>query len=250
MMKIALYAITMLLAVQSEPGYTPTSGYEPIQIAGFRILFNKELKNKEPELAQEVIKELTSQIHQVNRKVPKAALETIKKTTTIWVELDNSKGACHHPNRQWLINNNYNPDKAGCVEIGNANHFVNWTKQQPSMVLHELAHHYHWKVLGCSHAGIKKQYQEALRSGSYESILHVNGRRQRAYAMNNEKEYFAETTEAFFGTNDMYPFVRGELKVHDPNMYILLDKLWNNPPSSATENSSISPTKSKVPKQS
>ena len=44
--------------------------------------------------------------------------------------------------------------------------------------------------------------------------------------MNNDQEYFAESTEAFFGTNDFYPFVRSELQQHDPNMYQLLKKLW------------------------
>ncbi len=228
-MKLVLFAITMLFAVGSEPAYTPTSGYEPMQIGGFRILLNKELKSKEPELTQQVIKELISQLHQINRKVPIAAVEHLKKAM-IWVELNNSKGACHHPNRQWLINNGYNPEKTGGIEIGNAKHFVNWTKDQPYMVLHEMAHYYHWKVLGYGHQKIKKRYKEAVQSGSYEKILHINGKHVRAYAMNNEKEYFAETTEAFFGTNDMYPFVRGELKVHDPNMYTLLEQLWNNPP--------------------
>jgi hypothetical protein len=40
------------------------------------------------------------------------------------------------------------------------------------------------------------------------------------------REYFAETSEAYFGTNDCYPFVRAELKPHDPRMYELLGKLW------------------------
>jgi hypothetical protein len=39
-------------------------------------------------------------------------------------------------------------------------------------------------------------------------------------------EYFAEATEAFFGTNDYYPFVRSELKVHDPKMYDVLKEAW------------------------
>ena len=28
--------------------------------------------------------------------------------------------------------------------------------------------------------------------------------------------YYAETSEAFFGTNDFYPYVRSELRRHDP----------------------------------
>ena len=43
-------------------------------------------------------------------------------------------------------------------------------------------------------------------------------------------EYFAESTEAFFGTNDFYPFVRAELKQHDPKMFDLLWKLWGAEP--------------------
>ena len=35
----------------------------------------------------------------------------------------------------------------------------------------------------------------------------------------------AECSEAFFGTNDFYPFVRSELKQHDEKMYELLKKL-------------------------
>jgi hypothetical protein len=39
-------------------------------------------------------------------------------------------------------------------------------------------------------------------------------------------EYFAEATEAFFGTNDFYPFVHSELRRHDEAMFRLLERLW------------------------
>ena len=44
--------------------------------------------------------------------------------------------------------------------------------------------------------------------------------------MSNHKEYFAETTEAFFSTNDIYPFNKEELKKHDADMFALLEQLW------------------------
>ena len=47
-----------------------------------------------------------------------------------------------------------------------------------------------------------------------------------AYALNNPQEYFAESTEAYFGVNDFYPFVRAELKEHDPDMSSLMQTLW------------------------
>ena len=49
---------------------------------------------------------------------------------------------------------------------------------------------------------------------------------ERAYAMTDPMEYFAETTEAFFSRNDFFPFTRDELKKLDPEMFALLGKLW------------------------
>jgi len=53
-----------------------------------------------------------------------------------------------------------------------------------------------------------------------------NGKTERAYALNNDQEYFAESTEAYFGTNDFYPFIRQELKEDDSNIYSVLEKAW------------------------
>jgi|GEM_PF-5965432 len=33
--------------------------------------------------------------------------------------------------------------------------------------------------------------------------------------------------EAFFGTNDFFPFTREELEKHDPEMVKLLQRVWN-----------------------
>ena len=36
----------------------------------------------------------------------------------------------------------------------------------------------------------------------------------------------AEMTESYLGVNDFYPFVRGELKEHDPETFALMAKIW------------------------
>jgi nucleoid-associated protein YejK len=48
----------------------------------------------------------------------------------------------------------------------------------------------------------------------------------KAYALQNEKEYFAELTEAYLGKNDFYPFQRQELLNYDKNGYKVLEKVW------------------------
>jgi hypothetical protein len=94
------------------------------------------------------------------------------------------------------------------------------------MVLHELAHSYHDRVLGFDNAQVRAAYNAARDSGKYDRVLRANGRTEKHDAMNNQQEYFAEATEAFFGTNDFYPFVYAELKEFDPRTETLLRKLW------------------------
>jgi Mlc titration factor MtfA (ptsG expression regulator) len=101
------------------------------------------------------------------------------------------------------------------------------------MVLHELAHAYHDRVLerGFDNAEIKAAYERARAGKSYDRVERWfgNGRSntfERAYAMTSPQEYFAESTEAFFSRNDFFPFTHAELKRHDPEMERLLGRLW------------------------
>lgn len=67
---------------------------------------------------------------------------------------------------------------------------------------------------------------EAKEKGGYENVLAYTGKEMRYYDLNNHKEYFAESSEAYFGVNDFYPFVGAELKVHDPLVFELMVKIW------------------------
>ena len=126
----------------------------------------------------------------------------------------------------WLRDNQMNPAKAKGVELANAKNFLTWTRDQPWMVLHELAHAYHDRVLRFDHPEIRKAYDNAKAEGRYESVLRISGVKERHYALTDPMEYFAEGTEAFLGTNDFYPFVRAELRQHDPTLYRLLEEIW------------------------
>ena len=64
------------------------------------------------------------------------------------------------------------------------------------------------------------------KSGSYEKVLLYTGQTVRHYGLSNHKEYFAEGTEAYFYRNDFFPFVRAELKLHDPTLHDALLDIW------------------------
>ncbi len=208
--------------------FDPVESYEPRQIEGWRVLVNRALlDDAHQNLAERTLKVVGEHLFRVSRVVPAGPLAKLRQIP-IWVELAHPLHPCmcYHPDAGWLREHGMNPKKAGAVEIANAENFLAWTIDQPWMVLHELAHGYHHRVLGHDHAGINACFEKAVAFKSYESVLRISGRKERAYALSNAKEYFAEGTEAFLGTNDFYPFVRAELKEHDPAMYELLATLW------------------------
>jgi dipeptidyl-peptidase-4 len=110
--------------------------------------------------------------------------------------------------------------------VGDAPNLLAWTREQPAMLIHELAHAYYDRVLKRDAPDVVAAFEKAKAGGTYDRVLHVGGRRERAYAMNNVDEYFAEGTEAYFATNDFYPFVRAELIEHDPDLARALERVW------------------------
>lgn len=223
-----LVSICFAAAVQARPAFDPTDAYVERHIDGWRILVNKKLLDPAHKpLRDRVVRLLEDQLYRITRVVPAAALAKLREIP-IWVELaePHHPCMCYHVSPDWLSEHGMNPEKAGGVEIANARNFLSWTHEQPWMVLHELAHGYHDKVLSYDNKEVHACYEHARKAKLYDSVLHYDGHKVRAYALTNDREYFAELTEAFFGTNDFYPFVRAELREHDPDGFALLEKVW------------------------
>ncbi|MGB2820794.1 MAG: hypothetical protein WBF17_07430, partial [Phycisphaerae bacterium] len=215
-----------------KPRYTPTDRYVVRDVEGWRVYFHPDLVHGHKELDRQVLRVLAGRLHEVARMVPPGALARLRKVK-IWMEQEHwrSRTGGYHPSRGWLVKNGYNPDKTDSVEFARAEGFVRVVRVQPSVVLHELAHAYHDQFLpgGFGNKQVRAAHEAAKDAKLYESCLLYKGRRLRAYAMTNQMEYFAELSEAFFGTNDFFPFVRAELRNHDPEAHKLLEKLWGEP---------------------
>lgn len=218
-----------LAAAPAAEGPPPT--YTEQSIEGWQVHVNDRLlaDGSDADLGRRALALLQARLFEVLHVVP-AEIAPQLQAVPIWVEVDNDRqgpGACYHPSADWLRDNGFDDRKARAIEICRADNFVNWSHDQPAMLLHELAHAYHDQQLGFEEPRIKAAYEAAREAGSYEDVLRISGVHCRAYAMENHKEYFAELTEAFFGTNDFYPFVRAELREHDPAAYELLREIWS-----------------------
>ena len=208
--------------------FVPSTKYATTRVAGWTVRVNHALLTTQNELGSNALALLAVHLRGITNTVPLRACEALKRIP-IWLGTNDGHAPCaeYHPSKDWLAKNGYNPDKAKCVEIGNAKRFLEWSPKQPMMILHELAHAYHDQVLGFSDKSIHAAYEQAKTDGRYESVRRNNGKTERAYALTDDHEYFAEASEAFFGTNDFYPFVREELKAHDPELYRILEEVWN-----------------------
>lgn len=214
-----------LPAACQAPAPTPTRAYRARSMSGFRVLVNPEALGH-PE-ASDALKLLSAKLKEITKLVPPDRLAVLRKVR-LWVEWNaKPNGAAEfHPSREWLSENGYNTDKAGCVEINNLRNFVSWSADQPMMALHELAHAYHHFALAGKDDAVRAAYEAARTRGIYESVPHVRGDKRRAYCLTNPMEYFAEMSECWFGKNDFYPFTRSELKTHDPEGYALMEQTW------------------------
>lgn len=230
-MRSAPLAALLALSACAAPDVTtqpiPSSQYDTQVLEGWTVRVNRILLRQQAELGAEALRVLGEKLHDIARVVPAGPLAQLRKVP-LWLGVDDGPNdrAQYHPSREWLESHHFNPEKARSVEIGSASRFLKTSIEQPTMVLHELAHAYHDQVLTFQHAGIQGAYREAKKGGAYDSVLRISGMKERHYAMTDPQEYFAEGTEAYFGTNDFYPFVRAELRVHDPKLFHLLEELW------------------------
>jgi hypothetical protein len=210
--------------------------YSVRKIEGWTIYINLALPEKEKALTEKALELLQKQLQEIVRVVPSNAVAKLREVQ-LWFspEYPGTKPkAEYHPGADWLRQNGRDPAMVKGVEFTDVHEFEREMNRMPNFALHELAHAYHDRVLpgGFENKEIKVAFERATTSKKYDRVERWfgNGKPnsfERAYAMTSPQEYFAESTEAFFSRNDFFPFTRDELKKHDPEMYDLLERLWN-----------------------
>jgi hypothetical protein len=162
------------------------------------------------------------------------------QAVTIMLDLGHGKlrAMQYHPSAGWLQEHGYSRDLARCVHICEAADLVTPRniQEQPWVILHELAHAYHDQVLGFDEPRIVAAYERFKKSGHGEATLLFNGKRVRHYALTDQKEFFAEMTEAYFGMDDFFPFNRAELMTAELEIHALMREIWEEEkPAKATQ---------------
>ena len=231
---IALIIVSIITFYATGKDTNATKGvrFDPVikNIEGWKIHVDPALlEGKHAEAGAKALKMLSNHLQRIAILVQGKALEKLK-TCEIWIE--HSHPTLHamqyHPGIDWLKSNGHDIRLHKKVHIPQAKALISRGQmlKHPAVVLHELAHAYHDQFLTFQHPGTIKAFNKAKKSGSYDRVMLFTGQQVKHYAMTNHKEYFAEGTEAYFYRNDFYPFVRAELKKHDPDLHDVMDVVW------------------------
>ncbi|MDP6538580.1 MAG: metallopeptidase [Planctomycetota bacterium] len=204
-------------------------GHATVEVEGWTVSMDRALVDGvDAAVGAEALATLTGELAEIAATLPRERVEELRRFA-IRVDADHALDRIqYHPDVNWLIEHRHDPALAKTVHIPRARDFVELmrTQSQPWVMLHELAHAWHDAVLGFDHEPILRAWERAVASKRFESVVHVSGQPRRHYGLTNHMEYFAETSEAYFGKNDYYPFDRAELAEVDPEGLRAVEAAW------------------------
>lgn len=206
---------------------------ETRKVEGWTLHISKALWTEQKPAVDAAMPFLQKQLAEIVRVVPAAAVAKMREVP-IFFTLPPKGGratAEYHPDADWLRENGRDAAMAKSVQISDVANFEKETNRMPNFMLHELAHGFHDRVLTFDQPDIIAAYQHAKDAKLYDRVERSRGNGtpntfELAYAMTDHKEYFAETTEAYFSRNDFFPFTRDELDKHDPQMLKVIERVW------------------------
>lgn len=246
-MKTILFALLALLSAQTFAAEKPAlpTVHTTRNIEGWSVRVDERLLSGDgAAIGQRALNLLSARLVAITIVVPEPALSKLRAVT---IELDLDYGGLktmqYHPDAGWLKEHGYSESLAKCVHIPRADDFLSpyENHRMPWVVLHELAHAYHDQVLGFDHDRVMAAWKKFVESGKYKTVLTSPGHMREHYGLTDAKEFFAEMTEAYFGSNDFYPFVAGELKRAEPEIYALMVEIWGGLPTKSASGNQIEP---------
>ena len=201
-----------------------------LNVEGWSIrVDDRLLKGEKSEIGSRALKLLGSRLVAISAVVPEKSLKKLREVT---IELDLNCGELtamqYHPDAGWLKAHGYSPQLAKCVHIPDVDDFLSPSEnlRMPWVVLHELAHAFHDQAIGFDDPRVIAAWKSFAEDEKSKSVLTSLGGMREHYGRTDEKEFFAEMTESYFGSNDFYPFVTGELKQAEPEIFDLLAEIW------------------------
>lgn len=209
--------------------------FEVRNLEGWTIYINRVVPLQNPEQLARTLEHLRWELYQIKLAAPAQAVTNLQENNAIWIENQEEVDLSYHPERAWLIDHGYKipADPKSFMSLSVRTHLGD-SYRHPFVVFHEMAHGYDYHFIGkgrdYGNPECQANYERMMKEGQYEKVKLWDGRTDSHYGRTNRMEYWAESTEAYFAVNDFYPFVRAELREHDPQMARLIERYWGLDP--------------------
>ena len=144
-----ILVLPMGVANQDPPSGAPSTSpwvYEEREIEGWTVFVETALLEKE-KLAERLLAKLQIDLWEIRTRLPLSVVEKLQDVP-FWFHLRRTAapGGVYHPSADWLENHDLPAKWARGIEFGVAANFLGWSREQPSMVLHELSHAWHLQL--------------------------------------------------------------------------------------------------------
>jgi hypothetical protein len=232
-----VFLLAMLAAGSLAHAAEPRSpdGYETRTIEGFTVYANKNViarQNRPLDVLERELNDL--------KRILKPRIVGVLQTVPIWAEWD-----VMEPGRPGVIarylwgssdqlsQSGIDPRKADCVEVMTLRRLGEMpgpgTALQQVILLHEMCHVVHHRMLGIDNPELQATFQSAIDRKLYDEVNDRLGRRGRAYGRTNAAEYFAEISCAYLDSCNFFPFNQQQLRGYDPQGFAFIERVWREP---------------------
>jgi hypothetical protein len=233
-------ALAPALRADDLPTKKHPDGYERRDLEGFTVYVGISVLHQPHDGFQRPpLKALETELNDLKRILhPK--IVGILQSIPIWVEWDPidrlSPGAVAryiNGSREEWEKIGGDPRKAHNIEIVSMRVLASarrpGTPLQQIVILHEMAHAVHHRLLGMKNPELEAIYQQAMDRKLYDKVNDRFGRQGPAYARTNAAEYFAEISCAFLDSCNYFPFNYDQLRGHDPLGFKFVQRVWKEP---------------------
>lgn len=211
----------------------PRRKYDSVDMAGWKVRIEKQLRVDEPALASKAVKRLEKNLDAVLKTLPAASLVALKKVNIYLMYGPKSKGGGYDNGLEYYQpeapehDQQIDPGWSNCIVIYSAWNYTElsdvWAMKA---LIHEFAHAYQLGQLPGKQPDVKA-WQNAVSLGLYQNVVDTEGATiKKAYATFNQLEYFAELFCMYYSFCDYPPYSKDELKAYDAEGYGMIEKTW------------------------
>ncbi len=203
-----------------------------------KVWVEKQLKDETPDVVERALDRLKEKRSEVLAVLPKRARDRLVNVPVFLMYGPKAKGGGRNNGLDYFQKNapdfHQKLDRRwrDVIVVYCAQNYVNISDLWALKALfHEFAHAYQLEQWPEEQPDILRAWENARNKELYRYVLDVETKKrlERAYALTNQLEYFAELYCMYFVGCNYEPSGRNQLKDYDPVGYKMIRKMWVTP---------------------